>query len=324
MGLIVPFYVAVAWAVAGAAWIAATLRRRAIAWDETLWTALACLIASPVVIYSLIIFTVNPVMRVWSAQNLILSPHPLHYVAGYALVGLLAVFGAAYVLRRRDEMTVRLVAWAVVVPPLVYLPFNLQRRLIEGWQVPLAILAALGLARFILPAWRRTRFVRWLIHFPRYSARGLRQWAITLILLAMVPTNILLMGSGTLAVVARAAPIFREGGEVKALDWLAARATYSDVVLSSYSAGNYLPARVGARVFIGLGTETARVEDKRALMKRFFDPVTPDDWRAQFLSEYHITYVFVTPDEQFSGGARFLSPVYQADGYTFYRVASER
>ena len=323
MGLIVPFYVAVAWAVAGAAWLAVTLRRRAIAWDETLRTALACLIASPVVIYSLIIFTVNPVMRVWSAQNLILSPHPLHYVVGYALIGLLAVFGAVYVLRRRDERALRLVAWAVVVPPLLYLPFNLQRRLIEGWQVPLAILATLGLARFVLPAWRRTRFVRWLIRFPRYSVRGLRQWAITLILLAMIPTNILLMGSGTLAVLARAAPIFRDGGEVKALDWLAARATYDDVVLSSYSAGNYLPARVGARVYIGLGTETAHIEEKRAAMQQFFAASTSDEWRAQFLRDEGITYVFDTPETKFSpGSTHSLLPVYQAGGYTIYQVAS--
>ena len=321
MGLIVPFYVAVAWAVVGAAWLAVTLHRRAIAWDETLRTALACLIAAPVVIYSLITFTVNPVMRVWSAQNLILSPHPLHYVVGYALVGLLAVFGAVYVLRRRDERKLRLVAWAIVVPPLLYLPFNLQRRLIEGWQVPLAILAALGLAHFVLPAWRRTRFVRWLVRFPRYTVRGLRQWAITLILLAMIPTNILLMGSGTLAVVARAAPIFRDGSEVKALDWLAARATYNDVVLSSYSAGNYLPARVGARVYIGLGTETVLIEDKRAAMKQFFAASTSDEWRAQFLRDEGITYIFATPEDQFSpGNSHSLSPVYQAEGYIVYQV----
>ncbi len=323
MGLIVPFYVTVAWAVAGAAWLAMALRRRVIAWDETLRTAAACLIASPVVIYSLIIFTVNPVMRVWSAQNLILSPHPLHYVAGYAFVGLLAVFGAVYVLRRHDarSVTLRLVAWAVVVPPLLYLPFNLQRRLIEGWQVPLTILATLGLARFVLPAWRRTRLVRWLIRFPRYSVRGLRQWAITLILLAMIPTNILLMSSGTSAVIARAAPIFRDGGEVKALDWLAARATYDDVVLSSYSAGNYIPARVGARVYIGLGTETAHIEEKRAATKQFFAASTSDEWRAQFLRQERITYVFATPEDQFSpGNSHSLSPVYQIGRYTVYQV----
>ena len=218
---------------------------------------------------------------------------------GYALVGLLALVGRGYVLRRHDarSVTLRLVGWAVVVPPLLYLPFNLQRRLIEGWQVPLAILASLGLVRFVLPAWRRAPLVRWLIRFPRYSARGLSRWALTLILLAMIPTNILLVGSGTLAILARTAPIFRKGGEVRALDWLATRATYDDVILSSYETGNYIPARVGARVYIGLGTETARIEDKRAAMKRFFDPATPDEWRAQFLRDARITYVFVGSED---------------------------
>jgi hypothetical protein len=327
MGLIVPFYVAVAWAVAGAAWLVVTLWRRAIVWSETIQMALACAIAAPVVVYSLAVFTVNPVMRQWSAQNLILSPHPLHYVMGYALVGLLAILGGVYVLRRRDarSVTLRLVAWAAVVPPLLYLPFNLQRRLIEGWQVSLAVLASLGLARFVLPAWRQTPLVRWLIHFPRYSVRGLSRWALTLILLAMIPTNILLVGSGMLAITARTAPIFRDGGEVKALDWLATRATYDDVILSSYETGNYIPARVGARVYIGLGTETSRVEDKRAAMQRFFDPLTSDEWRAQFLRDGDITYVLTTPVERFSpGNARFLSPTYQAEGYTIYQVTSDR
>jgi hypothetical protein len=323
MGLIVPFYIVVAWAVAGAAWLAMTVRRRAVAWNETVRTALACLVAAPVVAYSLVVFSINPVMRAWSAQNLILSPHPLHYAAGYALIGLLAIGGIVYVLRRSDEMTLRLVAWVVAVPPLLYLPFNLQRRLIEGWQVPLAILAALGLTRYVLPAWRRTALVRWLIRLPRYSVRGLGRWAITLVLLAVVPTNILILGSGTLAVLARAAPIFRDGGEVHALDWLAVRATYNDVVLSSYSTGNYIPARVGARVYIGLGTETVRVEEKRALVARFFDASTPDEWRAQFLRDGHITYVFAGPDDHFSpAGTNALLPVYRAGGYTVYQVVS--
>jgi len=97
------------------------------------------------------------------------------------------------------------------------------------------------------------------------------------------------------------------------------------VILSSYEAGNYIPARVGARVYIGLGTETARIEDKRAAMKRFFDPLTSDEWRAQFLRDGNITYVFATPAERFSpGDARFLLPLYQAEGYTIYRVKSDR
>lgn len=321
MGLIVPFYVAVAWAVAGAAWLAVSIQRRAMVWSEAKRVAVAGCIALPVVIYDLVVFTTNPVLRAWSAQNLVLSPHPLHYAAGYAIVGLLAIGGMAHVLRRRDEAMVRLVAWAIVIPLLLYLPFNLQRRLVEGWQIPLAILAAIGIVRFVLPAWRRTRLVKWLTRFPRYSKRGLSRWAIALIVLATVPTNVLLLASGGLAALSRAAPIFRDGGEVRALDWLAARVAYDDVVLSSYSTGNYIPARAGARVFIGLGTETVNVEHKRILTQRFFDPSTPDDWRAQFLHDWRITYVLAGPGASFSPGRTdLLLPVYQAEGYTIYQV----
>jgi hypothetical protein len=134
----------------------------------------------------------------------------------------------------------------------------------------------------------------------------------------------LLLVSGSLAVLAHAAPIFREGGEVRALDWLAARATYDDVVLASYSTGNYLPARVGTRVFLGLGTETVRAEEKRALVEQFFDAATPDDWRAQFLREWRITHVLAGPEDHFSpGSACSLLPVYQAEGYTVYQVIGD-
>lgn len=183
----------------------------------------------------------------------------------------------------------------------------------------------MGLARFILPAWRRTRLAQWLVRFPRYSMRGLSRWAIALILLVTVPTNVLLLVSSSLAVLYRAAPIFRDADEVRALDWLAARVTYDDVVLASYSTGNYAPARAGARVFLGLGTETVRAKDKRALVERFFDPSTPDDWRAQFLRDWRITYVLAGPDERFSpGSTRSLALVHQAGEYSVYKVASGR
>ena len=65
------------------------------------------------------------------------------------------------------------------------------------------------------------------------------------------------------------------------------------------------------------------MEEKRALVRRFFDATTSNEWRAQFLREQRITYVLAGPDEKFSPvGAGFLSPVYQAEGYTIYRVVS--
>ena len=64
------------------------------------------------------------------------------------------------------------------MPLLIYLPFNSQRRLIEGWQIPLAIFAASGLVYGVLPAWRRSRLVRRLTQHQRYSVQGLTTWLI--------------------------------------------------------------------------------------------------------------------------------------------------
>jgi hypothetical protein len=55
-------------------------------------------------------------------------------------------------------------------------------------------------------------------------------------------------------------------------------------------------------------------------MKRFFDP-TPDEWRAQFLHDARITYVFVgSEDNSFHNNTNSLLAVYQAEGYTVYQV----
>jgi hypothetical protein len=68
-----------------------------------------------------------------------------------------------------------------------------------------------------------------------------------------------------------------------------------------------------------------RIEEKRALVARFFDASTPNEWRAQLLRDEHITYVFAGPDDNFSpGSTNSLLSVYQIEGYTVYKVASER
>ena len=56
-------------------------------------------------------------------------------------------------------------------------------------------------------------------------------------------------------------------------------------------------------------------------MKQFFAASTSDEWRAQFLRDEGITYVFATPEDKFSPGNTYsLLPVYQAGGYIIYKV----
>jgi len=305
MGLVVPFYVAVAWAVMGAAWVVKTVRERRILWREFAAAAVAALVSAPIVVYSAYVFTMQPVYATWSAQNLILSPHPLHYVVAYGLPLALAMLAVRQVWRDDGPAWLAL-AWVGVVPLLVYLPISVQRRLAEGVQIPLSLLAAWGMHEIQMSVvWRRV--------------------VCAMLLIVMSLTNGLLVGGSCLALRGQPAPIYRDAEEIAALDWLSAQVDADDVVLASYETGNYLPVRVGARVVLGHGPETVDIEDKRKLVAAFFDSSTSDDWRRRLLEQYGVDYVFVGPRERLIGDfepahAAYLRQVYCGGRYVVFEV----
>ncbi len=324
MGIIVPFYVAVIGAIVLAALIADSValhRFNRRAWGRAL---LAGLITVPPLIYTAVIYITDPIWKVWADQLVILSPHPLHYVLGYLVVGSLALIGIVKTWRQR-VVDPKLIGWLIAVPLLLYLPFNSQRRLIEGWQIPLSICAAIGLAYGVLPAWRKSRVVRRLTQQRRYTAHGLRAWLLASFVLLLGATYVLLLVEQSARMIAQQPPSFRTGGEVAALHWLDQRVTYEDVILSSYETGNFLPAIVGAKAFLGHGPETAYSEAKRQLVHQFYAADTSDEWRRSFLRQWPITYVFQGPLEQQPGTvdlshAGYLTLEYDRDGYQIYRV----
>jgi hypothetical protein len=198
MGLVVPFYVPVAWAVTGALLAAFWLRRRHFPRRQLIAAAGAALLSAPVVGYSLWVFSTQPVYRAWSEQNLILSPHPLHYLAAWGVPLVLAgcAIGDAW---RREGLTWTAPVWVGVVPLLVYLPFNLQRRLVEGVQIPLMLLAAMGTLRLV-------RYLRLTL-------------LIVVVLAVLISTNLMLVAGNIMALRWRPSPIYRDVDEVVLLDW---------------------------------------------------------------------------------------------------------
>jgi asparagine N-glycosylation enzyme membrane subunit Stt3 len=269
----------------------------------------------------------DPVYRAWSAQNQIRSPHPLHYLAGYAIVGLLAILGAVRAVRRRQWQLVLPLAWTALIPLLLYLPINVQRRLIIGTQVPLGLLAACGLVCCIALPFGRSPLVRRLSRHPRYSRQGMRRLLVASVILFTVLTNLLLIGGNCIAVVRRAPPIYHSATELAALDWLHTNTTPQDTVLSAYETGNYVPTRAGNRVVLGLGTQTVDAERKQAEVRRFFDAQEGDDWRRGLLARYGVAYVLVGPRERALGSydpdrAPHLIKVYDEGEYAIYKVVS--
>ena len=312
MGLIVPFYVPVAWVVMAIAWLTLGLRGRRIHWQEA-WSAVGVgLISAPVVLYGAWVFLVDPVYKAWGAQNLILSPHPFHYLAAYGVLLFLAAFVVRDVWRDEGDAWLAL-AWVAATPILVYLPINVQRRLIEGAQVPLGLLAGLGLVKI-------TNF--------RLRVLNVRSGLIVgFVLVILTLTNVMLVAGSCLSLRGQPAPMYRDAGEVAALDWLGENEEigFDDVVLASYQTGNYVPARTKTRSFVGHGPESIRSDEKKGLVAQFFAATTGDLWRRDLLSEYGVDWVFWGPVEREVGTfdpheAAYLQPVYEASGYVIFRV----
>lgn len=329
VSLIHPYTLPVVGIVLGSYILATSKKRRRSVWMQIKHLAIVTLPSAPYLVYNLYIFTAWPAFTAWREQSYTLSPHPLHYILAYALVGFLAVPAIVHLWGQKSERGSFLLCWLAVTVLMVYFPLKIQRRLIEGFQIPLYILASLGLTRYVLPAVTRSGLTRSLTRFKRYTPSKLRRFVTTAIILLTIPSNLLLVATSLIQVSHLLPPIFHEGLELEAMDWLAAHTRPSDIVLSSYQVGNYIPARAGNRVFLGHGPETIHTEEKENIVRQFFQAQTSDAHRKEILRRYNIAYLFYGPAERALGDFQpatspYLEEAFTNGRYAIYEVKSGR
>lgn len=318
MCLIVPFYGgALGLVIAG--WLGVLLIvRRSIPWREFGWAALATAPTVVALIYYAVLFMTNPVFAQWSAQNQLHSPPLPDYLLAFGLLLIPAAIGLAVVIRRElTERTALLVAWPVVSAALVYMPINVQRRLLEGMIAPLAVLATLGLWRLVgeRPA-------------DDHAARKwrIRQMGAGAYLGLMVPSLLLLIGGGTATTLGGAEPVFHSREERAALAWLQVNAPEDSIGLTTEESGNLLPAYAPMRVYLGHGPETLFAVDKGEEVRRLFAGEMSLTEQQALLAESQASYVWVGPRERELGAdnldvaALGLTVAFQDGDYVIYAV----
>ncbi len=284
------------------------------------------LIPLPLIIYYYLVFTTNPAFRAWWEQASTPSPHPLHYLLAYGPF-ILAIPGTMALLQEKGEGLL-LVAWAVIIPPLLYLPVNPQRRFVEGLHIPLSILATIGVYRHLLPGMERSRLWARVTSHERYESRSLRQFVLVAIFLLTLPSNLYVLASLGVTAIQHPYPFYHERAEVEAVDWLTAHTSDKDTVFTTYWTGSYIAARAGNRVFLGHWAETTNYAQKMEEAKTFFGPA-PDEWRKALLRDYNISYLFYGPRERALPGFEPEGKPYLVESYsnrlvTIYRVVISR
>jgi hypothetical protein len=312
MGSVLAAYGVVLWAI-----------ERRFPWRWAVGALPLVLASGSVGLYLLHALSSDPVLA-WYGQGVMLSPPLYRYVAGYGLLLLLALMGAYDVIRRRDKVAVLLVCWVVVSFSLAYAPVSMQRRMVEGVHFPLALLAALGLHRCLLPRLAGSRALRALarIGYPRRRALWLaRAGLITLTWLSAL----YLVGSACVAAVSLRAELFRSGDELASFAWLRDNASWRDTVLASYETGNLVPAWTGHRVLLGHWAETLDSAERCEQVRAFFQESTEDEWRIALLRQHQIAYVFYGWRERELGGfepaaAAWLEQAFRSGDVEIYRV----
>ena len=223
----------------------------------------------------------DPYLQNWAAQNLILSPHPILYLLAFGIVLPAAFIGARSLLRRRREVMLFPVAWAIVIPALAWAPLNIQRRLPEGGWVALAVLAAAGLATLEGGLRRRV---------GRVAIASL-----------LIPSSLLILAAGFELALNPREPAFRPQEEVKAFGRLGQLAEPSAIVLATFETSNPLPAWAPVRVVAGHGPETAGLAELKPRIEDFFQVPETDEQRISLMRDERIAYVIYGPRERALG-----------------------
>jgi len=311
LALTLPFALLTVWAVLAVflAWLYITSRR--LPWPQIWLTLGVGLFSAPVIIYDYWISITNPILAGWSAQNITAVPSVINLLLGYGLVGLLAVIGGWLITRQSTPETWSgewlVFWWAVSGVILLYLPFDLQRRLITGLHIPLCILAAIGLRRGLANSQLKLSQRRQLTAIVlTVGALGtLFVWSLPLLATLQSPSE-----SETTAL------LFMRQEEVAAFTWLRENTTAAEVVLASPRLGMFIPGQTGTRVFYGHPFETIEAKNKKAMAEAFYrgeiQKVTPA-----------VDFIIYGPTEQALGQPKNLANwpvVFSANNLVVYKA----
>ena len=297
----------------------------------------------------------DPAYRAKTSTPTLSRPY-LDYVLGQGVPWLLALIGVAWLALTKSVQRRRLaylVPWAVIASAVIYLPVPWQRKMAEGMQFPLCLLAAVTVG-IALGDWLAR-----LCDSTKVAETRVFLAATFVVLLAM-PSNVLFYADCLRHVRTNNAdlahvmmpPVYLEPAEYDAMQELAARCTDRDVVISSSMMGSHIPALTPCRVVAGHWGESVYVQpivggrwqrlgfESYAMptVLRFFGPTSSEIEKAATLLAFNVTYVFCGPAENALYAYRspspaegmadralselpFLKKVYSRDGVSLFRAA---
>jgi hypothetical protein len=281
--------------------------------------------------YSVLLTSLDPVWKEVLAQfdNAgVFTPNPLllPILLGPAL--LIALFTlikeGPFRLQGQNNNTLFLKAWFWANFLLLYIPTDYQIHMLNGWQLPIAILASMGLFYYIIPAIQQFAAR----HSWSWSKEALGRAVLITFILLIIPTNIYLILWRFIDLRRHEYPYYLHQTELAAMDWLETNAKKNDVILSSLTIGQYIPSETGMFVFLAHWAQTVDYYNKESMVNEFFNPQVSNDRRQAILHQYSVDYIFYGPVERALGqynlaDSPLLQKVQTVDNVDIYQVRNQ-
>ena len=259
-------------------------------------------------IYSVLLTSLDPLWKDVLAQFAnagVYTPNILHLPVLLGIAFILALITAIMdnpiKSSHKSDLDLLIVGWFWISFILVYLPVDYQIHLLNGWQVPIALLAVRGLFDWMIPALEKKQGV-----FSWSKAWRLPVIIPVFFLISISLTNVYLLAWRFLDLSRHDYPYYLYQDEIQAMRWLETNGDETDVVLSSLTIGQYVPALTGKHAFLAHWAQTVNFHDKVSLVEKFFSGKTDDALRLKILQEYGVQYVFYGSSERSLGD--FLPP----------------
>ncbi|MFH1900154.1 MAG: hypothetical protein ABIJ83_02705 [Patescibacteria group bacterium] len=316
-----PFHVPTVFGVLGAYFIFECIKQKKIVASYIKHFLIIFFVSFPSILYYLMLEQYDFVTQIRTWQNVCLSPSWWILLISYGLVLVLAVFGSYGIISRRKfyGMNAFLIIWMALQFLLLYIPIPWQRRLMQGLQIPMIILAVQGL--YYLYEYLKKRLSPVKFDFL------VNNKYLLIILFIFFAT------SSNLYNLVRDISIFRKGYEPfyisyerdDGYEWLRQNVAVDEVILADLYDGNIIPGRIGRKVFVGHGVETLFFISKVKEMNWFFSANNFDEKKKYFLEQNSIDFVFFSPGADDLGDfepseKEYLKEVYENEEVEIYKV----
>ncbi len=284
-------------------------------------------------IYSVMLTSLDPIWKGVLAQFSnagVFTPNPLQLPLLLGIPLLLAIYTVVrdnpLKLKKVQDNDLFILGWFLVGFVLVYLPVDYQIHLLNGWQIPMAILATGGVFRYILPFVKKKLQSRPALQKRKLNdPEILRRSLAGLLVLVILPTNLYLWSWRFLDLSRHDYPYYLYQDEISAMSWLDTHVKPDDVVFSSLTIGQYIPAMTGAHAYLAHWAETLDFFHKSDVVNEFYSTGDSAAQREQILKDGKVSYVFYGPAERQIGDISLSSvpdlvPVFTSGLVSVYRV----